>query len=73
MWKAVKAMEWQFIGCSGKMRELIKPIAPSLFWNERRPCVIKGFFLKGKKATAFWKIRNLNWNVRNTKRVYPNE
>lgn len=50
--------QWEIRMLADQMRKIVRPISPSLFWCEPRPCVVRGFCPEGTQSCGFWKTRD---------------
>lgn len=65
--------QWEIRELANQMRRIVRPIAPSLFWYEPRPCVIRGFCPEGKRSCGFWQSKNFEKEHEKYEKGYPNE
>jgi thymidylate synthase (FAD) len=65
--------QWEIRELSRQMRKLVRPITPSLFWSEPRPCVIRGFCPEGRHSCGFWKTKEFKQEKKRYDKGYPNE
>lgn len=65
--------QWEIRELARQMRKLVRSIAPSLFWSEPRPCVIRGYCPEGKKSCGFWKTKEFKQEKKRYDKGYPYE
>ena len=65
--------QWEIRELARQMKEIVAPIAPSLFWSEPRPCVIRGFCPEGKGSCGYWKTKEFQVERSRYRSGYPNE
>ncbi|TET24450.1 MAG: FAD-dependent thymidylate synthase [Candidatus Bathyarchaeum sp.] len=65
--------QWEICELAAKMRKIVRSMAPSLFWNECRPCVRRGFCPESGKSCGFWKRDEYHRERERFKRGYPYE
>jgi thymidylate synthase (FAD) len=68
--------QWEIRELANRMREIVKPISPSLFWCEPRPCVMRGYCPEGAKSAkscGFVTSKNFEKETEKYRKGYPNE
>jgi thymidylate synthase (FAD) len=65
--------QWEIRELADKMRKIVKPISPSLFWSEARPCVIRGYCPEGEKSCGFWESERFKKECKKYRKGYPHE
>jgi len=65
--------QWEIRKLADKIRKIVKPISPSLFWSEARPCVIRGYCPEGTKSCGFWKSERFEKELEKYRKGYPHE
>jgi thymidylate synthase (FAD) len=65
--------QWEIRTLADKMRKIVKPISPSLFWGEARPCVIRGYCPEGKESCGFSKSKLFERELEKYRKGYPHE
>ena len=66
--------QWEIRELADKMRNIVRPLAPSLFWSEVRPCVLRGYCPEGKKKSCgFWQSERFKEECEKYRKGYPNE
>jgi thymidylate synthase (FAD) len=65
--------QWEIRDLAKQMRKLVRSIAPSLFWSEPRPCVIRGYCPEGKNSCGFYKTEEFNKEKKRYDKGYPHE
>jgi thymidylate synthase (FAD) len=65
--------QWEIRELARQMREVVESIAPSLFWSEQRPCVIRGYCPEDQNSCGFWKTSEFEKEKKRYREGYPHE
>jgi thymidylate synthase (FAD) len=65
--------QWEIRELAKQMRKLVRSVAPSLFWSEPRPCVIRGHCPEGKDSCGFYKTKEFKQEKKRYDKGYPHE
>jgi thymidylate synthase (FAD) len=65
--------QWEIRILADRMRKIVKPISPSLFWCEPRPCVVRGFCPEETQSCGFWKTGDFVKERDKYRKGYPHE